>query len=200
MGPRNRADHVEGVADRRRPVAQRLVHRVLQGACPGLDDRDGGAEELHAEDVEALPAHVLRAHEDLATHAEQRGDGGGRDAVLARARLRDQPALLETARDQRLADRVVDLVRAGVEQVLALQVDPGAAEPSRETAREVQPRGSAGVFAEPLRELAPERGVARKARVGPLELQQLRHERLGDIPAAVLPEVAGRVRQSSRGG
>ncbi len=45
------------------------------------------------------------------------GAGFGDDALLAHA-----------PREQRLAERVVDLVRAGVEQVFALEVDLGAAE------------------------------------------------------------------------
>ena len=120
--------------------------------------------------------------------------------MLARARLRDQPALLETARDQRLADRVVDLVRAGVEQILALEEDARAAEASREAAGEVEPRRPAGVLAEPARELALESGVAGQPGVDTLELQQLRHERLGDVAAPVLAEVPLLVRQPWRGG
>ena len=53
---------------------------------------------------------------------EQRAGGRGRDAVLAGARLGDDPALAEPAREQRLAERVVDLVGAGVGEVLPLQV------------------------------------------------------------------------------
>jgi hypothetical protein len=43
--------------------------------------------------------------------------------VLTGAGLRDDARLAEALRDQRLAESVVQLVRAGVEQVLALQVD-----------------------------------------------------------------------------
>src|SRR3546814_5852273 len=78
--PGRRADDVEGVVDVRHPMAQRIVHRVLQ-RLRSRNDRDHlRAQQLHAEDVGLLPLHVLRAHEDLAFHAEQRGDGRGRDA------------------------------------------------------------------------------------------------------------------------
>src|SRR4028119_2466462 len=57
------------------------------------------------------------------------GGGGGRgDAVLAGAGLGDDPPLAHLAGEQGLADRVVDLVRAGVQEVLALEEDAGAAE------------------------------------------------------------------------
>jgi hypothetical protein len=56
-----------------------------------------------------------------------RGDGGRRDAVLARAGLGDDARLAHAAGEQRLPDGVVDLVRAGVVQVFALEVDLRAA-------------------------------------------------------------------------
>ena len=59
---------------------------------------------------------------------EQRADGGRGDAVLARAGLGDDALLAHALGKQALAERVVDLVRAGVQQVFALEVDFGAAE------------------------------------------------------------------------
>ena len=43
--------------------------------------------------------------------------------MLARARLRNDAALAHASREQRLAERVVDLVGPGVVQILALQND-----------------------------------------------------------------------------
>ena len=86
-----------------------------------------GAEQAHAEDVQRLPLHVLGAHVDVALEAEQRAGGRRRDAVLAGAGLGDDPPLAHARGEQRLAERVVDLVRAGVRQVLALEEDARAA-------------------------------------------------------------------------
>ncbi len=72
--------------------------------------------------------HVLRAHVHHAFHAVARRDGRGRHAVLAGAGLGDHARLAHAPGEQRLADGVVDLVRAGVVQVFALQVDLRAAE------------------------------------------------------------------------
>ncbi len=86
------------------------------------------AQQAHAEDVEPLPAHVFLAHVDHAIEAEQRADRGGGHAVLARAGFRDDAPLAHAPREQRLPQAVVDLVRAGVQQVFALEVDPRAAQ------------------------------------------------------------------------
>ena len=81
-------------------------------------------------DIQLLPAHVLFAHVDHALQAEQRADSGSGDAVLAGAGLGDDALLAHALGEQALAEAVVDLVRAGVEQVFALEIDLRAAERS----------------------------------------------------------------------
>ena len=120
------ADDVEGVADVGDPVAQRLVHGVLEGARAALHGDDGGAEQAHAHDVELLAAHVLAAHVDGALEVEQRAGGRRGHAVLAGAGLGDHAGLAHALGEQRLAEHVVDLVGAGVAEVLALEQDGGA--------------------------------------------------------------------------
>ena len=82
-----------------------------------------GAQQLHAVHVERLAPLVLGAHVDPAPQPEQGGRGGHRDAVLPGAGLGDHPHLAHPPGEQALADRVVDLVRAGVAEVLALEED-----------------------------------------------------------------------------
>ena len=53
--------------------------------------------------------------------------GGGGDAVLAGAGFGDHALLAHPQREQRLAERVVDLVGAGVVEVFALEPDLRAA-------------------------------------------------------------------------
>ncbi len=120
------ADHVVGGGDARDPVADRGADRLLQRPRARLDRRDLGAEQAHPLDVGRLAAHVLGAHVDDALQPEQGAGGRGRDAVLAGAGLGDHPALAHPLREQSLADGVVDLVGAGVGEVLALQVDAAA--------------------------------------------------------------------------
>ena len=124
------ADQVVGVVDRGDPVPHRVVHRVLERLGAGLDGDHLGAEQPHPGHVERLPLGVHLAHVDRAVEPEQGGRGRRGHPVLAGAGLRDHPGLAHPAGQQRLAEHVVDLVRAGVVQVLALEHDgrrsPGA--------------------------------------------------------------------------
>ena len=149
------ADHPLEVADHRRervragdgaedvvrrldvgdPVAERLVDRVLERARAGGHRDDLGAEQPHAGDVERLAAGVLLAHVDGAGQPHQGRRGRRRDAVLAGAGLGDDPRLADPLGEQRLAEHVVDLVRAGVVEVLALEQDPGSRRRARRSAR-----------------------------------------------------------------
>ena len=130
-GPIDRAEAVVRRLDRAHPVAHRLVDRVAERPRAAGDRADLGAQQLHAEDVGPLAADVLLAHVDDALQAEAGTGGGGGHAVLAGAGLGDDAVLAHPQREQGLAERVVDLVRAGVVEVLALQIDLGPAAPAR---------------------------------------------------------------------
>ena len=110
-----------GVAHVRNPLAHRGVDRVLEGAAAGFDRDDLGAEELHPLYVRTLARNIDGAHEDTTRKPKESTGGRGGDAVLSRTRLRNDPPLAESSRKQRLADRVVDLVRARVIEILALE-------------------------------------------------------------------------------
>jgi hypothetical protein len=58
MRARHRADDVVGVVDMRDPVAQRLVHRVLERARAAVTGTTSAPSRLHAEDVGLLPLDV----------------------------------------------------------------------------------------------------------------------------------------------
>src|SRR5438132_5560674 len=113
-----------GGLDVRDPVADRLARRLLQRARAELDWTNFSAEELHSLDVGTLTAHVLFAHVDDAVVAEPSAHGRRCYPVLSRARLGHDAALAEPSREHRLPERVVELVCAGMEEVLALQVQP----------------------------------------------------------------------------
>ena len=141
--PHRRAEDVVGRLDVRDPVAHRLVDRVLERRAAGRDRPDLRAERPHPEHVRLLALDVLGAHVDDARQAEQRAGRRGRDAVLAGAGLGDDPGLAEPAGQERLAERVVDLVGAGVGEVLALQVEPEPVRQARRARRAAIARSSA---------------------------------------------------------
>ncbi len=85
------------------------------------------------------------------------------DAVLARPGLGDEALLAHALDQQRLAQHVVDLVRPGVVEVLALEEDPHRARVAagvRGEARHLGQRaGAAGVLPVQALQLGRERGV-----------------------------------------
>ncbi|MNC35324.1 hypothetical protein D3C75_838040 [compost metagenome] len=93
-----------------------------------------------------LDVHL--AHVDFAGNAHQRTGGGQRHAVLAGAGLGDHLALAHELGQQRLAQAVVDLVRAGVVEVLALEVDLRTAEFFAQAAGMEDRAGAADVVGE----------------------------------------------------
>ena len=125
-GPSAEPEQVVGVGDVGDPVAHRLVDRVLERPAACIDLVHLGAEQSHADDVQRLAPHVLGAHVDAALQAEQRAGGRRRHAVLARAGLGDDARLAHALGQQRLPERVVDLVRARVGEILALEQNPDA--------------------------------------------------------------------------
>src|SRR5262249_45475063 len=135
-------------------------------------------------------AHVFNAHIDDALEAEQRAHGRGSDTVLPRAGLGDDAALAHAAREEGLPQAVIDLVRAGVEQVLTLEPDARAAERVAEALAEIQWGGAAGVVVEEVRKLGLEGGVATRREVGVLQLFDGRHQNFGDVAPAVRAEVS----------
>mmetsp|Transcript_24392 Transcript_24392/g.58134 ORF Transcript_24392/g.58134 Transcript_24392/m.58134 type:complete len:239 (-) Transcript_24392:481-1197(-) len=123
VGPCDRAEDVVRVLHIGDPVADGLRRGVLERGGARVDRADLCAEEAHAEHVEGLPLHVLCAHVDDALEPEASADGRRGYAVLPCAGLRDDPLLSHAEAQQRLPEGVVDLVGAGVVEVLALEVD-----------------------------------------------------------------------------
>ena len=198
------ADHALEVADERRERrradagADRVVrvphvgHPVADGGRDGLLERARArvdaahrrAQEAHALHVGLLAAHVLRAHVDDALQPEQRAGRGGGHAVLPGARLGDDPRLAHAVGEQALADRVVELVRAGVHEVLALQPH-GPADGLGQALRVVERGGPPAVVAPQAVELGLVARVGARGHPRRLELGEGGHQRLGDVLAAV---------------
>ncbi len=180
----------------RDPIAHRFVDRVLERARAGIDAHHFRAQQTHAEDVEPLALHVIDAHVDYAFQAQARRNRCRRDSVLARARFRDDAALAHAHGQQALPNAVVDFVRAGVKQVLALDVDTRPAEMLRKPRSKLQRRGAPGKIFEQIVEFSLEARVFARFLVCVLEFLERRHERLRNVAASVRTKAALRVRPS----
>ncbi len=115
--------------------------------------------------------------------------------MLAGSGLGDDAFFPEPLGHEDLAQRVVDLVRAGVEQVLALKVDFRAAEQSGPAFREIQRRGTADVVVQQTVEFRVESGIGLGLLILVGQLAEGEHERLRHKHAAEISKVSVRVRE-----
>jgi hypothetical protein len=185
-----RAEDVMRAADVRDPVAHRFVDGFLQGLLARVNRHDFRAEHLHAIHVEHLALAIHRAHVDDAFQSEHRGDGRRGHAVLARAGLGDDARLAHALGEEDLAHRVVDLVRAGVIEVFALEINLRAAEFLGQAFGKIKRRGATDKFREVVGKFLLKLRVVLRAEVFGLQLLQRMHQRLGHVTSAVLAEVA----------
>jgi len=184
---------VVGVVYARGPLAHALRHRVLEGAGPGLDTADLRPHEPHAVNVERLALHVLHAHVHDALEPHEGRRCRCCDTVLPRSGLGDEAGLAHLLREQRLPEDVVDLMGAGVVEVLPLEVDLRASEVLGHPLRVVQAAGAARVVVQEGLELPLELRVVLVAVVGLLQLYDRVHQRLGDVLPPVRSEPSIRV-------
>src|SRR5689334_11337342 len=189
MWTKRAAEQVVGIGNIRDPIAQRFVDRILQCARTGIHFAHFSTEQLHAKDVQLLASHVFGAHVDHAIETEERADSRSRNAVLARAGFRDDALLVHATRQQHLADRVVDFVRAGVKQIFAFQVDGCAAAVISQTRRVKERRRTTGEVLQKILELRLKRLIISAREVSRSQLFERSHQGLGHEPAAVLAPV-----------
>jgi hypothetical protein len=195
MRPQGRTEQVVRGTHVGHPVAERFIDRILQRTAPRLHRDDPTAEQTHPKDVQGLALDVLAAHVDLAREAEQRGRGGGGDAVLAGARLGHQPLFLHADGKQCLAEDVVDLVGACVTEILALEEDTGTTVLFGQPSREVEWRGPTRIVAQEVAQAGVEATVPSGCPVGTLQLDERLHQRLRNEASSVDPEVPTTIRQ-----
>ena len=193
MRARHRADDVEGIIDVGYPIAHRLIERILKGLRAGLHRHHARAEQFHAVDVLHLADGILRSHVDHALHAVARRDRRGGHAVHAGAGLGDHARLAHPAGEHRLADGVVDLVRAGMVEILALEIDLRAAYSGRPALRVINRARAPDIVFEFVAEFRYELRILPVTLIRRAQLVQRMREGLGHERAAVRTEVPARV-------
>jgi len=113
--------------------------------------------------------------------------------VLAGAGLGDDARLAHAPRQHGLADDVVDLVRAGVIEVFAFEVDLSTALFAAHALRMVERRRTADEVLQFVPEFGQELRVVLVSGVGAAQFADRVGQRFADEAAAVDPEVASRV-------
>ena len=135
------------------PVAHRFVDGIFERRRARGHTAYFGAQQAHAINVQLLPPHVGFAHVDDAFHAEESANRGRGDAVLPGAGLRHNPALAHAPRQQTLAQAVIDLVRAGVQQVFAFQINLCTAKLLAKASRVIQRCGTTRIICQQVIQL-----------------------------------------------
>ena len=188
MRPGGRAETVMGCLLAGDPGPQGLVDGVLERAGAALHGVHLGAQQFHAPDIGGLALHILAAHVDDAIHAQTRGGRRRGHAVLSRAGFRHQGRLAHVFRQQGLAQGIVDLVRAGMQQILALEPEVET-QFLRKRGAKGQRRGPTGVIAQKVVQLRLKFGRGHDLAHGRFHFQQRRHEQLGHKAAPEFTEI-----------
>lgn len=129
-------------------------------------------------------------HVHCALHAELGANGGGSNTVLTGTSLGNNLGLAEPLSQKELANGIVNLVAAGVVEVLALQPDVGTTSVLSQAAGQVQ-LGLAAHVVVVGSELLPESRVVLDLVETFFELREAVHQALGDVLATEIAK-AGR--------
>ena len=192
--PCDRADAIECVAHIGDPIAQRVVHRIFQRpTARGYGDHFG-TQQTHAEDVGGLPFNIMRAHIDNALQTELGTDGGRRHTVLARTGFRDDPFLAHAPRQNDLAQHIVDLMRAGVVQLVALHVNLGTAQMFGQTLCEIQRAGATDIVGPQVVHLGPKAVIRLGLFIFRFQFEDQRHQGFRHKPPPKIAKAAILVR------
>ena len=131
-----------------------------------------------------MPLHVLHAHIHVAFEAEHRRHRGYGNPMLSGPCLRNNPALSHPAREENLAYRVIDLVRPGMTQVFALQINLRTTELFGEPLREIERGGSPDVLPQIVIQLCAKLRISTGFSVDSAQLFQCGNQGFRNVAAA----------------
>ena len=110
--------------------------------------------------------------------------------MLPRARLRDHTLLSHAHGQQALPETVVDLVRAGMQQVFTLQIDARAAQMFGEPRGKLERRGTPREIVQERIQLRLKAVIRARLCIHALEFFERGHQRFRDVTAAIRPVAA----------
>ena len=110
--------------------------------------------------------------------------------MLSSAGLSDDPGLAHAPGEQDLAQHIIDLVRTGMVQLVALEIDLRAAEMLGQARREIERRGAAHIVPPQILHLRLECPLFLGLVIRSFEIQDQRHQGLGHETPAMQAETA----------
>mmetsp|Transcript_11920 Transcript_11920/g.22798 ORF Transcript_11920/g.22798 Transcript_11920/m.22798 type:complete len:366 (+) Transcript_11920:367-1464(+) len=137
------SNQVVRVANIGYPITHGFVDGVLESRLAIMDGDNLSTQGVHTENIQLLTFAVNGSHVHGAIQTELGTNSGGSDTVLSGTGFGNDTRLTNTLGQQGLSNRVVNLVSAGVGQVLALQPNGGTTGQFRQTVGLVQRGGSA---------------------------------------------------------
>ena len=145
-----------------------------------------------------LLGHIDGTHVDLALQAEESRRRRQRHAVLPRTGFRDQLLLAHSFGQQPLTQAVVDLVGAGVIEILTFEVDLRSAEVPGQPGRQEQRRWATDVIGQQRLVVGLETRILTGLCIGLRHLGDGSFELWGQETTAVVPEKPGLISVDQR--
>ncbi|MPM86936.1 hypothetical protein SDC9_134029 [bioreactor metagenome] len=181
MRSHDRSQHIVGVLHLPCPFAHGFVHGILERPGTRHHRMNRCTKKTHPVDIQSLPLTIDTPHEHFALQAQQGGNGGGSHTMLSGSCFSNDAFLAHIFRQQALSEHIVDLMRACMVQILALEVDVGTAQVTahiRCIGQQAWPPGIVGIQ---LGQFCLEAGIVLPPAVGLLQFQYCRHQSFGDV-------------------
>src|SRR5713226_9441883 len=111
-----------------------------------------GTEHLHPVHVQFLPVHVLDPHVDFRAQSQSGARHSGSNPMLSRPCFSNDPPLPHFPSKESLAESIVDLVRATMQEILSFQLNPSPSSVTGQIGSKIQRCWSAGETVQPARQ------------------------------------------------
>ena len=188
MRPHNGTKTVMGVIDPGCPFPHGLGDRILQRRRAAGHRHHLCPQQLHSVHIQRLPPGILLPHEYHTLHVHQGSSCSSCHTMLSGTGLGDEPGLSHLLCQQSLPQHIVDLVGAGMVQILPLQINLCATQSVGQLLCIVQPGGTVCILIQQLRQFPVECGVILVMQICLLQFYDSVHQGLRDVLSAVNAE------------
>ena len=199
MRSHRRAQHIEHLRIVN-PHGQSFIHGFLERALAAFGGQHARAEHFHADHIQMLAFDIHFAHADGAFQPHERRARRSGHAMLPGPGFGNDPLFAHAFGQQALPQRIVDLVRAQMIQILALEPDPGPAQHAAEIGAVEHRARAPCIMDKQIFQLPLEGSVAQSRVKSSGQFVQARPDRFRHILAAVRAEKSPAVGFAAEGG